>query len=249
MAHWTNVSFEFFHEIFTEDASLLLLYHSAKKVKSDQKLNSRGVLPNRGLFQRLSGFETGHPSAAGPLPAFDFSCFRRARRCFSRLRYGLIWLRFIRFGFSKLKLEHCSSKGVLEKKKKRTPSKREKAELPWTWLSPPTSSTRILLCFLFFSFFLLFLFLFSSSPACYAHTSHLQPDKYCFTFSAIIGLFLKSECTLRVGRSIGGSFTNCTSLALQPLAFRHLSIESGIIIWPTGVNCTLSLRAMPFSAW
>ena len=28
---------------------------------------------NRGLFQRLSGFETGHPNAAGPLPAFDFS--------------------------------------------------------------------------------------------------------------------------------------------------------------------------------
>ena len=31
VAHLTNVSFEFFYEIFTEDASLLLLYHSAKK--------------------------------------------------------------------------------------------------------------------------------------------------------------------------------------------------------------------------
>ena len=28
---------------------------------------------NRGLFQRLSGFETGHPVAAGPLAAFDLS--------------------------------------------------------------------------------------------------------------------------------------------------------------------------------
>ena len=38
----TNFSLEFFHEIFTEDASLLLLYHGAKKVKHDQKLKSRG---------------------------------------------------------------------------------------------------------------------------------------------------------------------------------------------------------------
>ena len=30
-------------------------------------------LRNRGLFQRLSGFETGHPAAAGPVPSFDFS--------------------------------------------------------------------------------------------------------------------------------------------------------------------------------
>ena len=54
--------------------------------------------------------------------------------------------------------------------------------------------------------------------------------------------------TSRVGRSISGSFTNFTSLALQPLAFRQLSIESGFIIWPTEVNRTLSLRAVPFSA-
>ena len=62
---------------------------------------------------------------------------------------------------------------------------------------------------------------------------------------------LKSECTLRVGPYIAcwpldrcGSFTNFTLLALHPLAFRQLSIESGFIIWPTGVNCTLSLRAV-----
>ena len=42
VAPLTNFSFEFFYEIFTEDASLLLLYHSAKKVKTDQKLKSRG---------------------------------------------------------------------------------------------------------------------------------------------------------------------------------------------------------------
>ena len=33
MAHLTNFSFEFVYEIFTEDASLLFLYHGAKKSK------------------------------------------------------------------------------------------------------------------------------------------------------------------------------------------------------------------------
>ena len=41
MAQLTNFSFEFFYEIFTEDASLLFLYHGAKK-SNDQKLKSRG---------------------------------------------------------------------------------------------------------------------------------------------------------------------------------------------------------------
>ena len=41
--HLTNFSFEFFYEIFTEDASLLLLYHGRKKVKNDQKLKSKGL--------------------------------------------------------------------------------------------------------------------------------------------------------------------------------------------------------------
>ena len=45
VAHLTNFSFEFFYKIFTEDASLLLLYDGAKKSKNDQKLKSRGVLP------------------------------------------------------------------------------------------------------------------------------------------------------------------------------------------------------------
>ena len=37
-----QLSFEFFYEIFTEDASLHVLYHGAKKSKNDQKLKSRG---------------------------------------------------------------------------------------------------------------------------------------------------------------------------------------------------------------
>ena len=42
MAHLTNFSFEFFNEIFTEDASLLFLYHGAKKSKMTKNSNQGG---------------------------------------------------------------------------------------------------------------------------------------------------------------------------------------------------------------
>ena len=46
MAHFTKFYFEFFYEIFAEDASQPLLYHGAKKVKNDQKLKSRVLHQN-----------------------------------------------------------------------------------------------------------------------------------------------------------------------------------------------------------
>ena len=42
MAHLTNFSFEFFYEIFTEDASPHLLYHGAKKSKMTKNPNQGG---------------------------------------------------------------------------------------------------------------------------------------------------------------------------------------------------------------
>ena len=39
MVHLTKFSFEFVYEIFTEDASLLLLYHGAKKSKMTKNSN------------------------------------------------------------------------------------------------------------------------------------------------------------------------------------------------------------------
>ena len=42
MAHLTNFSFEFFYKIFTEDASLPLLYHGAKKGENDKNSNQGG---------------------------------------------------------------------------------------------------------------------------------------------------------------------------------------------------------------
>ena len=42
MAHLTNFSFEYFYEIFTEDASLCLLYHGAKKSKMTKNSNQGG---------------------------------------------------------------------------------------------------------------------------------------------------------------------------------------------------------------
>ena len=44
VAHLTNFSFEFFYEIYTEDASLRFLYHSAKKSKMTKNSNQGGVL-------------------------------------------------------------------------------------------------------------------------------------------------------------------------------------------------------------
>ena len=42
MAHLTNFSFNFFYKIFTEYASLLFLYHGAKKSKMTKKWNQGG---------------------------------------------------------------------------------------------------------------------------------------------------------------------------------------------------------------
>ena len=42
MAHLTNFSFEFFYKIFTEDASLCILYQSAKKSKMTKNSNQGG---------------------------------------------------------------------------------------------------------------------------------------------------------------------------------------------------------------
>ena len=52
MAHLTNFSFEFFYEIFTEDASSSILW--CKNVKNDQKLKSRGPA----LMLRASRFSS-----------------------------------------------------------------------------------------------------------------------------------------------------------------------------------------------
>ena len=48
MAHLTNFSFEFVYEIFTEDASLPLLYQGAKKVEDDKNSNQGGSCLNCG---------------------------------------------------------------------------------------------------------------------------------------------------------------------------------------------------------
>ena len=52
------------------------------------------------------------------ITSIGFQCFRRAENCLSCLRFGLSWVRFIGFGSSKLKLEHCSSEKVLQKKER-----------------------------------------------------------------------------------------------------------------------------------
>ena len=53
MAHLTNFSFEFCYKIFTEDVSLLLLYHGAKKSKMTKNSNQGGGGPALILAGRL----------------------------------------------------------------------------------------------------------------------------------------------------------------------------------------------------
>ena len=57
MAHLINFYFEFFYEIFTNDASLLLLlYNGAKKSKMTKNSN-QGVLPYKVILQGAQDIE------------------------------------------------------------------------------------------------------------------------------------------------------------------------------------------------
>ena len=77
VAHLTNFSFEFFNEIFTEDASLLFLYHGAKKSKMTKNSNQGGpALSLKKLFPNWDlGIETVLPHACMMSRAFPFLFF------------------------------------------------------------------------------------------------------------------------------------------------------------------------------
>ena len=69
MAHLTNFFFEFFYEIFTEDASLRVLYHDAKKSKMTKNSNEGGsclktneMLHNDRSLYQLWGNQYGNSS-------------------------------------------------------------------------------------------------------------------------------------------------------------------------------------------
>ena len=110
-----------------------------------------------------------------------------------------------------VKDSHCSSKEYLRRKKRQ--SKREKKPSFLNVIISTdivTSNPSLFAYFLFF--FFLPLFLFSSSPACYApyfSCTGTQPDKYCFTFSAIL---FEWHCVLACiacwPLAIGGSLKN-----------------------------------------
>ena len=166
---------------------------------------------NRELFQRLSGFETGHPAAAGPVPAFDFRVSDKQDAAFL---------------VSVMDCSDCDSSGLDSPNSswsiahlkeylrgKKRPTKRD-------YLHRHRHLESLFAFFFLLLFFSLFLFLFSSSLACYTphfSSTGTQPDKYCFTFSAtwicrwsLKSAWMHSACrpTSRVGRSIGGgSFT------------------------------------------
>ena len=67
MAHLTNFSFEFFYEIFTEDAPLPFLYHGAKKSKMTKNSNQGGPALNFKLIGYFAVFmHRVHFSVDGP---------------------------------------------------------------------------------------------------------------------------------------------------------------------------------------
>ena len=123
---------------------------------------------NRGLFQRLSGFDTGHPAAASSLPAFDFSVSDEQDAAFL---------------VSVMDYSDCDSSGLdspnsswsmarLKEylRRKKRPSKRgKKAELlERDYLHRHRHLESFFVFFFVLLFFSLYLVLFSSSSACYA---------------------------------------------------------------------------------
>ena len=66
MAHLTNFSFEFFYEIFTEDASPFFLYHGAKKSKMTKNSNQGGSCLKNGIAGML---DIGNIEPCQPLQA------------------------------------------------------------------------------------------------------------------------------------------------------------------------------------
>ena len=91
--------------------------------------------------------------------------------------------------------------------------------------------------FVLFLFFISFSFLFLSCLLCPILLIYRNAARGVLLYFFCNPVWMHTACwpTSRVGRSIGGSFTNFTSLALQPpTVFRQLSIESGFIIWANG---------------
>ena len=95
MAHLTNFSFEFFYEIFTEDASLLFLCHGAKKAQLEYTayLFTLTILPIFSMFDSsfLSIFDFLPELYYLPFYDFDsfgfyFSIFKKT--CYSSLANG-----------------------------------------------------------------------------------------------------------------------------------------------------------------
>ena len=56
------------------------------------------------IFTIIVWVGDGASGCGGSITCIWFQCFRRARSCFSFLRFGLFWVWFIGFGLSKLKL-------------------------------------------------------------------------------------------------------------------------------------------------
>ena len=179
-----------FHPPPPPPLSLSPFYFTGRNDPNANGLHSYATkVRNRRLFQRLSGFETGYPAAAGPLPAFDFSVSDEQGAAFlvSVMNCSDCDASGLDYPNSSSSIA-CLKEYLRRKRGQLNGKKAEALELDY-------------------------LYWHSQSPR--IHTACWPPDLE--------------------------SCPNFTSLALQPLA--ELSIVRGLIIWPAGVNGTLSLRA------
>ena len=83
MAHLTNFSFQFFNKIFTEDASLPLLYHGAKKSKMTKNSNQGGsclkLISKKSVPARfLESLQKSYPVSSVGCAEFPRSYYRRS---------------------------------------------------------------------------------------------------------------------------------------------------------------------------
>ena len=104
MAHLTNFSFKFFYEIFTEDASLRLLYHGAKKSKMTKNSNQGGScrwVPHDGYIRHQNDHLSGRMtdiSVMGEWQVAGVGGDSATLECFGRGYRGTIFVRSSKLG-------------------------------------------------------------------------------------------------------------------------------------------------------
>ena len=158
----------------------------------------RDMKVNGGLFQRLSGFETGHPAAAGPLPAFDSSVSDEQDAAFL---------------VSVMHCSDCDSSGLdspnsswsmarLKEylRRKKRPSKREKKpSFLNVIISTDIVTSNPFFFFFFFFFFISFSFLFLSCLLCIIFLIYRNAARQVLLYFFCNPVWMHTVCSVASG--------------------------------------------------